>query len=68
MRAASTKRPQKAFLSPLTGSKIEIASSLNSTGMLGMAGAVCTLLLDTLQNILLLLLLNIGLLALALFG
>ncbi|MBW9380678.1 phosphotransferase RcsD, partial [Escherichia coli] len=60
------------------GSKIEIASSLNSTGMrLVWQVPFGTLLLDTLQNILLLdtlqnillpLLLNIGLLALALFG
>ncbi len=50
-------------------SKIEIASSLNTTG-LRMVWQVPfgTLLLDTLQNILLPLLLNIGLLALALFG
>jgi two-component system sensor histidine kinase RcsD len=51
------------------GSKIEIASSLNSTGMrLVWQVPFGTLLLDTLQNILLPLLLNIGLLALALFG
>ena len=51
------------------GSKIEIASALNSTGMrLVWQVPFGTLLLDTLQNILLPLLLNIGLLALALFG
>lgn len=51
------------------GSKIEIASPLNSTGMrLVWQVPFGTLLLDTLQNILLPLLLNIGLLALALFG
>ena len=51
------------------GAKIEIASALNSTGMrLVWQVPFGTLLLDTLQNILLPLLLNIGLLALALFG
>ncbi|WP_312627088.1 phosphotransferase RcsD [Scandinavium sp.] len=50
-------------------SRIEIASSVNSTGMrLIWQVPLGTLLLDTLQNILLPLLLNIGLLALALFG
>ncbi|QOV67448.1 phosphotransferase RcsD [Citrobacter sp. BDA59-3] len=50
-------------------SKIEIASSLNSTGLrLVWQVPFGTLLLETLQNILLPLLLNIGLLALALFG
>lgn len=50
-------------------SQIEISSSLNSTGMrLVWEVPFGTLLLDTLQNILLPLLLNIGLLALALFG
>ena len=50
-------------------SRIEIASSVNSTGMrLVWQVPFGTLLLDTLQNILLPLLLNIGLLALALFG
>lgn len=50
-------------------SRIEITSSLNSTGMrLVWQVPFGTLLLDTLQNILLPLLLNIGLLALALFG
>ncbi|MFG6653992.1 phosphotransferase RcsD [Scandinavium sp. M-37] len=50
-------------------SRIEIASSLNSTGMrLVWQVPFGSLLLDTLQNILLPLLLNIGLLALALFG
>lgn len=50
-------------------SRIEIASSLNSTGMrLVWQVPFATLMMDTLQNILLPLLLNIGLLALALFG
>ncbi|MCS2162733.1 phosphotransferase RcsD [Scandinavium sp. H11S7] len=50
-------------------SRIEIASSINSTGMrLVWQVPFGTLLLDTLQNILLPLLLNIGLLALALYG
>ncbi|MEJ5071511.1 phosphotransferase RcsD [Enterobacter ludwigii] len=50
-------------------SRIEIASSVNTTGMrLVWQVPFGTLLLDTLQNILLPLLLNIGLLALALFG
>ena len=50
-------------------SRIEISSSVNSTGMrLVWQVPFGTLLLDTLQNILLPLLLNIGLLALALFG
>ncbi len=50
-------------------SRIEISSSINSTGMrLVWQVPFGTLLLDTLQNILLPLLLNIGLLALALFG
>jgi two-component system sensor histidine kinase RcsD len=50
-------------------SKIEISSALNTTGMrLIWQVPFGTLLLDTLQNILLPLLLNIGLLALALFG
>lgn len=49
--------------------KIEISSSLNGTGLrLIWQVPFGTLLLDTLQNILLPLLLNIGLLALALFG
>ena len=49
--------------------KIEISSALNSTDMrLVWQVPYGTLLLDTLQNILLPLLLNIGLLALALFG
>jgi two-component system sensor histidine kinase RcsD len=50
-------------------SRIEISSSVNTTGMrLVWQVPFGTLLLDTLQNILLPLLLNIGLLALALFG
>ncbi|SFU03698.1 two-component system, NarL family, sensor histidine kinase RcsD [Kosakonia arachidis] len=50
-------------------SRIEIASALNGTGLrLVWQVPFGTLLLDTLQNILLPLLLNIGLLALALFG
>ncbi|MGY5956188.1 phosphotransferase RcsD [Kosakonia sp. AX9b] len=50
-------------------SKIEISSSLSGTGLrLIWQVPFGTLLLDTLQNILLPLLLNIGLLALALFG
>ncbi|WP_125452006.1 phosphotransferase RcsD [[Enterobacter] lignolyticus] len=50
-------------------SRIEITSSVNTTGMrLVWQVPFGTLLLDTLQNILLPLLLNIGLLALALFG
>ncbi|AMO48024.1 Histidine kinase [Enterobacter sp. FY-07] len=49
--------------------KIEISSSLNGTGLrLIWQVPFGTLLLDTLQNILLPLLMNIGLLALALFG
>ncbi|WP_082022472.1 phosphotransferase RcsD [Enterobacter sp. Bisph1] len=50
-------------------SRIEISSALNGTGQrLVWQVPFGTLLLDTLQNILLPLLLNIGLLALALFG
>ncbi|QMI05881.1 phosphotransferase RcsD [Citrobacter sp. RHB25-C09] len=50
-------------------SKIDISSALNSTNMrLVWQVPFGTLLVDTLQNILLPLLLNIGLLALALFG
>ncbi|MFE4112220.1 phosphotransferase RcsD [Kosakonia sp. YIM B13611] len=50
-------------------SRIEISSALNGTGLrLVWQVPFGTLLLDTLQNILLPLLLNIGLLALALFG
>ncbi|MDH6631912.1 UNVERIFIED_ORG: two-component system sensor histidine kinase RcsD [Lelliottia amnigena] len=60
--------PESATIT-FNGSKIEIASALNSTGMrLVWQVPFGTLLLDTLQNILLPLLLNIGLLALALFG
>jgi two-component system sensor histidine kinase RcsD len=68
MRTPPDKEALKASLSPLTVRR-EIASSLNSTGMrLVWQVPFGTLLLDTLQNILLPLLLNIGLLALALFG
>lgn len=70
MRAPADKKegPESASIT-FNGSKIEIASSLNSTGMrLVWQVPFGTLLLDTLQNILLPLLLNIGLLALALFG
>jgi len=50
-------------------SRIEISSALNGTGLrLVWQVPFGTLLLDTLQNVLLPLLLNIGLLALALFG
>jgi two-component system sensor histidine kinase RcsD len=69
MRAASDKEAAESVTISFNGSKIEIASSLNSTGMrLVWQVPFGTLLLDTLQNILLPLLLNIGLLALALFG
>ena len=69
MRAASDKEAAESVSISFNGSKIEIASSLNSTGMrLVWQVPFGTLLLDTLQNILLPLLLNIGLLALALFG
>ena len=51
------------------GGQIEVSSGINSTSMrLIWQVPLGTLLLDTLQNILLPLLLNIGLLALALFG
>ncbi|WP_297207603.1 phosphotransferase RcsD [uncultured Pluralibacter sp.] len=53
----------------VNGGHIEITSAINSTSMhLVWQVPLGTLLLDTLQNILLPLLLNIGLLALALFG
>ena len=66
---ASDKEAAESVSISFNGSKIEIASSLNSTGMrLVWQVPFGTLLLDTLQNILLPLLLNIGLLALALFG
>ena len=69
MRAASDKEAAESVTISFNGSKIEIASSLNSTGMRTVWQVPFgTLLLDTLQNILLPLLLNIGLLALALFG
>ena len=65
MRAASDKEAAESVTISFNGSKIEIASSLNSTGMrLVWQVPFGTLL----QNILLPLLLNIGLLALALFG
>lgn len=70
LRAPADKKesPESASIT-FNGSKIEIASALNSTGMrLVWQVPFGTLLLDTLQNILLPLLLNIGLLALALFG
>lgn len=70
LRASADKKegPESATIT-FNGSKIEIASALNSTGMrLVWQVPFGTLLLDTLQNILLPLLLNIGLLALALFG
>ncbi|MDY1036117.1 phosphotransferase RcsD [Lelliottia sp. CFBP8978] len=70
MRAPADKKEDTESASiSFNGSKIEIASPLNSTGMrLIWQVPFGTLLLDTLQNILLPLLLNIGLLALALFG
>ena len=64
MRAASDKEAAESVSISFNGSKIEIASSLNSTGM----RLVWQVPFGTLQNILLPLLLNIGLLALALFG
>ncbi|EPM0024220.1 phosphotransferase RcsD [Citrobacter farmeri] len=69
----STRNPDKESPDSVNisfnSSKIEISSVLNSTGMrLVWQVPFGTLLLDTLQNILLPLLLNIGLLALALFG
>ncbi|EOW2439434.1 phosphotransferase RcsD [Enterobacter hormaechei] len=69
MRTPSDKEGADSVAISFNGSKIEIASSLNSTGMrLVWQVPFGTLMLDTLQNILLPLLLNIGLLALALFG
>ena len=70
---ASARNADKESLDSVSisfnSSKIEISSALNSTGMrLVWQVPFGTLLLDTLQNILLPLLLNIGLLALALFG
>lgn len=67
-RNSEKESPDSVSIS-FNGSKIEISSALNSTGMrLIWQVPFGTLLLDTLQNILLPLLLNIGLLALALFG
>ena len=67
-RNADKESPDSVSIS-FNSSKIEISSALNSTGMrLVWQVPFGTLLLDTLQNILLPLLLNIGLLALALFG
>ncbi|EAV6594852.1 phosphotransferase RcsD [Salmonella enterica] len=67
-RSSEKEAPDSVTIS-FNGSKIEISSALNSTGMrLIWQVPFGTLLLDTLQNILLPLLLNIGLLALALFG
>lgn len=69
MRTPPDKEGAESVSISFNGSKIEISSSLNSTGMrLVWQVPFGTLLLDTLQNILLPLLLNIGLLALALFG
>lgn len=69
LRSPQDKESPDSVSISFNGSKIEIASSLNSTGMrLVWQVPFGTLLLDTLQNILLPLLLNIGLLALALFG
>ncbi|VYU72971.1 phosphotransferase RcsD [Metakosakonia massiliensis] len=66
---ASDKESADSVTINFNSSKIEIASPLNSTGLrLVWQVPFGTLLLDTLQNILLPLLLNIGLLALALFG
>lgn len=68
LRGAEKEAADSASVN-LNGSRIEIASAINSTGMrLVWQVPFATLLLDTLQNILLPLLLNIGLLALALFG
>ena len=69
LRSPTDKESPDSVAISFNGSKIEIASSLNTTGMrLVWQVPFGTLLLDTLQNILLPLLLNIGLLALALFG
>jgi len=63
------KDPADSATVNFNSSKIEISSPLNGTGMrLVWQVPFGTLLLDTLQNSLLPLLLNIGLLALALFG
>ncbi|MEO3991021.1 phosphotransferase RcsD [Pseudocitrobacter cyperus] len=63
------KEPSDSVAINFNSSRIEISSSLNSTGMrLVWQVPFGTLLLDTFQNIMLPLLLNIGLLALALFG
>lgn len=68
LRTADKEMADSASVN-FNSSQIEISSSLNSTGMrLVWQVPFGTLLLDTLQNILLPLLLNIGLLALALFG
>ena len=67
-RNSEKESPDSVSIS-FNSSKIEISSALNSTDMrLVWQVPFGTLLLDTLQNILLPLLLNIGLLALALFG
>ncbi len=63
------KEPSDSVAINFNSSRIEISSSLNSTGMrLVWQVPFGTLLLDTFQNIMLPLLLNISLLALALFG
>lgn len=63
------KEPSDSVAINFNSSRIEISSSLNSTGMrLVWQVPFGNLLLDTFQNIMLPLLLNIGLLALALFG
>lgn len=68
VRNTEKESPDSVSIS-FNSAKIEISSALNSTDMrLVWQVPFGTLLLDTLQNILLPLLLNIGLLALALFG
>ena len=63
------KDPSDSVAINFNSSRIEITSALNTTGMrLVWQVPFGTLLLDTFQNIMLPLLLNIGLLALALFG
>lgn len=63
------KDPGDSVAINFNSSRIEITSALNTTGMrLVWQVPFGTLLLDTFQNIMLPLLLNIGLLALALFG
>ncbi|MWT36833.1 phosphotransferase RcsD, partial [Escherichia coli] len=63
------KEPSDSVAINFNSSRIEISSSLNSTGMrLVWQVPFGTLLLDTFQNSMLPLLLNISLLALALFG